>query len=605
MKTRPILSRMTLAALDRSRHRDYWLLMLVCGFPSLLAVVFGVGASFESEGLIYVGWFDRYNFWPMVIVLPLALWVLRRTFAQIAYISPPDVPDPPPPLVMLFRSNPSPQKVYDLLRDWICSPKVMGIALLISIGIQVADLSELVSVYLFDTPLRAGEFDWSVMYQAGLLSKTTNMIFCFFAYILQFLMTTLGIFGITFLTAHNLFFLNRIYQRSRVVAGEEENYITLDLEDVNRCFGFRAANNAFNTQVIALGIAGIVILTSRFSNVTAIDDSMGLQDLLSWSSLAEISFFPDIGQTLLAIGWFLTLFIVSSPALVKLLPRLPGGGLSELSIGVYLREFLTDEQWRYGENPSEKQINLIAAKFARNGFWPTGDNRASQLFFFSFWVFLVILYPIRTNDVSLLVVSLIVLGVIAFGLRSVLLKLLNSSLSYVDERLTNPRPDLLLEDEDKLIRIRGKVFISYRREDSLAYARLLKQSLATHMDESRIFMDLTDIHAGDDFVTTLESAIAECATLIAVIGPQWSNCKGPDGQRRLEKEDDFVRLEIATALTEEKLLIPVLVGNASMPRAEELSADIAALWRRHARELSDSRWEYDVGELALAISEKD
>jgi len=326
---------------------------------------------------------------------------------------------------------------------------------------------------------------------------------------------------------------------------------------------------------------------------------------LSWSSIAEMTFFPDIGQTLLAIGWFLTLLIVSSPALVKLLPRLPGGGLSELSIGVYLREFLTDEQWRYGENPSEKQINLIAAKFARNGFWPTGDNRASQLFFFSFWVFLVILYPIRTNDIPLLVVSLIVLGVIAFGLRSVLLKLLNSSLSYVDERLTNPRPDLLLEDEDKLIRIRGKVFISYRREDSLAYARLLKQSLATHMDESRIFMDLTDIHAGDDFVTTLESAIAECATLIAVIGPQWSSCKGPDGQRRLEKGDDFVRLEIATALTEEKLLIPVLVGNASMPRAEELSADIAALWRRHARELSDSRWEYDVGELALAISEKD
>ena len=84
-----------------------------------------------------------------------------------------------------------------------------------------------------------------------------------------------------------------------------------------------------------------------------------------------------------------------------------------------------------------------------------------------------------------------------------------------------------------------------------------------------------------------------------------TSCKSPDGQRRLEKGDDFVRLKIATALTEEKLLIPVLVGNANMPRAEELSADIAALWRRHARELSDSRWEYDVGELALAISEKD
>jgi hypothetical protein len=48
----------------------------------------------------------------------------------------------------------------------------------------------------------------------------------------------------------------------------------------------------------------------------------------------------------------------------------------------------------------------LAAKFARNGFWPTGDNRASQLFFFSFWVFLIILYPIPTTDMLILLPSL-------------------------------------------------------------------------------------------------------------------------------------------------------------------------------------------------------
>jgi len=606
MSTRPILSRMTLAMLDRNRRWDYLILFLICGLPSALAVAMGVDDSTKFNGQIYVGWFDKYNFWPLVIVLPLALWLLRRTFAQVACITPAEIPNPPPPLVMLFRSNPSQQQVYELLRNWISSPKVMGIALLITIGIQVADLSELVGVYLLDAPVRVEEMDWSVMFHAGVISKSSNAIFCVFAYIVQFLITLLGIFGIAFLTSHNLFFLDRIYQRSRVAAGEEDQYITLDLEDVNRCFGFRAANSAFNTQVIALAIAGMVILFSRFANVTAVDNSLGIGELLNWSSLVDMTFFPDIGQILLAIGWFLTLFIVSSPALVKLIPRLPiVGGSSDLSIESYLREFLTDAQWRYGDNPSEKQINLMAAKFAHNGFWPTGDNRASQLFFFSFWVFLVILYPIRTNDIVILTISLIVLGVIAYGLRTVLLTLLNSSLSYVDDRLTNPRPDLLDEDEEKPIRIRGKVFISYRREDSLAYARLLKDGLAKYMDASRIFMDLTDIHDGDDFVTHLETAIADCDTLLAVIGPRWSNCVGADGKRRLENGDDFVRLEIATAIALEKLLVPVLVGNASMPAADELTADIASLWRRQARELSDSRWDYDVSELSRAISEKD
>lgn len=506
---------------------------------------------------------------------------------------------------MLFRSNPSRQHVYELLRDWMSSPKIMGWALAISIGIQIADLQALVSIYLADSPVEVAELDWSVMYLAGVVSKTTNALFCVAAYCIQFLITTAGIFGIAYLTAHNLFFINRIYQRSRVKPGDEANYITLDLEDVNQCFGFRAANNAFNTQVVGLAIAGIIILTSRFSNVTAVDNSVGLADMFRWSTLSQMTFFPDIGQTLLAIGWFLTLFIVSSPALVKLIPRLPRvGTLKELSIDSYLKEFLTPAQWSYGDKPTEKQINIIAAKFARNAFWPTGDNRASQLFFYSFWVFLIVLYPIRTSSIPLLVVSFAVLGVIAYGLRTILLRFLNGSLAYVDERLTTPRPDPLAAEDDKRIQIRGKVFISYRREDSLAYARLLKQSLAAYLDPAQIFMDLTDIRDGDDFVDRLETAIRDCDILLAVIGPQWSGCKAADGQRRLEKGDDFVRLEIATALAQEKRIVPVLVGKANMPTPEELPADIAPLWRRNARELSDSRWEYDVGELARTLAEE-
>jgi hypothetical protein len=300
------------------------------------------------------------------------------------------------------------------------------------------------------------------------------------------------------------------------------------------------------------------------------------------------------------------LFIITSPALVKLAPRLPYlGALSELSIDTYLREFLTDEQWTYGENPTEKQINYMAAKFANNGFWPTGDNRASHLFFFSFWVLLLILYPIVSTDMVIFLPSLLLLGVIAYFLRTMLLKLLNGSLSYVDERLTLPRPDLLMSEEESAIRIPGKVFISYRREDSLAYARLLKQSLLKFIDEDRLFMDISTIQDGEDFVVAIESAINACDSVIVVIGPTWSTCTDTTGQRRLEKGDDFVRLEIATAFAEGKVVVPALVGGADMPSAEELTADIAPLWRRHARELSDTRWEYDTSELAKALASKD
>ncbi len=607
MTNRHWLSRLTLAMLDSERKLDYLWLGIYCAIPSILAFIFGAGRTVEVAGVVYLGWFDKYNFWPFVFVIPLTLFLLRAVFRRVAQITPAELPEQrPPPLVALFRLHPDKQKVYEIMRDALSSPKIMGGALVTAILINVADVSELVGVYLFDNPVRAGEFDWSVMYQAGVMSKQANALFCVTAYIMQFMITTLGIWGMAYLVGHNLFFLQRIYQRSRVEPGNEKEYITLDLDDVNRCFGFRAANDGFNTQVIALTIAGVVILMSRFANVGNMEDTLRLDELLLGTSTASINLFPDIGQTMLALGWVVALFIITAPALVKLTPRLPGlGKVPELTIDTYLREFLTDEQWRYGEKPTEKQINYIAAKFANNGFWPTGDNRASMLFFYSFWVFLIILYPVKTDDVRILLPSLVALGLVAYGLRTVMLAALNSSLSYVDERLTTPRPDLLAEEEEGQVRVRGKVFISYRREDSLAYARLLRQSLSQYVKEDNLFMDITTIRDGEDFVDSIETAIKNCDSLIAVIGPSWSSCTDEKGQRRLEKGDDFVRLEIATAFAEGKTVVPALVGSADMPTAEELTADIAPLWRRHARELSDSRWEYDVGELARALAESE
>jgi hypothetical protein len=605
MKRRPLLSRMTLRLLDPTKKWDYLILALICLTPSLIAMQLGLGDTVEIDGINYIGWFDKYNFWPFVFVQPLALWLLRTAFTRVAYIVPETVPDKPPPLVLLFRNAPSRQHAYDLLRDWLISPKIMGGALLVSLCIQVVDISELFRVYQFDIPVRVGEFDWSVMYQAGILSKAANAWFCASAYVLQAIITTLGIWGMAFLTAHNLFFLKSIYQRGRVTPGEEGNYITLDLGDVNRCFGFRVANDSFNTQVTALTLAGIIILMSRFANVAATEGLLTLDDILQGRPIT-MTFFPDIGQALLAIGWVVALVIITSPALVKLAPRLPYlGALSDLSIDTYLREFLTEEQWPYSDKPTEKQINYMAAKFANNGFWPTGDNRAAHLFFFSFWVLLLVLYPVVSSDLLILVPSVLLLGGVAYLLRTMLLKLLNGSLSYVDERLTVPRPDLLLGEEESAIRIPGKVFISYRREDSLAYTRLLKQSLLKYIDEDRLFMDISTIQDGQDFVLAIESAISDCETVIVVIGPTWATCTDADGQRRLEKGDDFVRLEIATAFAEEKVVVPVLVGSANMPAAEVLTADIAPLWRRHARELSDTRWEYDTSELAKAMANKD
>lgn len=147
----------------------------------------------------------------------------------------------------------------------------------------------------------------------------------------------------------------------------------------------------------------------------------------------------------------------------------------------------------------------------------------------------------------------------------------------------------------------SRIFISYRRQDSEGYVGRLYDHLTGHFGPEDIFMDVSSIEPGVDFVQVLEQAVAACDVLIAVIGPQWLTISDGSGQRRLDQWNDFVRIEIASALRQGKLVIPALVGAARMPSAPDLPEDLAPLARRNAVELSHQRFAYDVERLVTAV----
>jgi hypothetical protein len=116
----------------------------------------------------------------------------------------------------------------------------------------------------------------------------------------------------------------------------------------------------------------------------------------------------------------------------------------------------------------------------------------------------------------------------------------------------------------------GQIFISYRREESRWSARSLRDRLCRDFDPKRVFINIDAIALGEDFVKAVETTVAKCDVLIAVIGSNWLTSKDDHGDRRLDSPEDFVRMEIATALKREISVIPVLVDGALMPRATDL-----------------------------------
>jgi TIR domain len=149
----------------------------------------------------------------------------------------------------------------------------------------------------------------------------------------------------------------------------------------------------------------------------------------------------------------------------------------------------------------------------------------------------------------------------------------------------------------------SRIFISYRREDSSGHVLALLPALRAQFGADRIFKDTDNIPAGVDFVKFIRRELETCAVLLAVIGRDWLTVQDPRlNRRRLDNPEDFLRVEVATALKNERIrVIPVLVERGVMPAAEDLPPDLAALAHRNAIELSDARWESDVGRLVEAI----
>lgn len=146
-----------------------------------------------------------------------------------------------------------------------------------------------------------------------------------------------------------------------------------------------------------------------------------------------------------------------------------------------------------------------------------------------------------------------------------------------------------------------RIFVSYRREDSAGYARGVNDSLAARFGSSNVFMDL-GIRPGENFVDRIQGGVSACDVLIALIGRRWVSVTDSQGRRRLDDPDDFPRIEIGEALRRpDTVVIPVLVGGASMPEAHELPDDLQSLATRQALEIRDISWEYDLDRLIEAI----
>jgi hypothetical protein len=149
--------------------------------------------------------------------------------------------------------------------------------------------------------------------------------------------------------------------------------------------------------------------------------------------------------------------------------------------------------------------------------------------------------------------------------------------------------------------ISGKVFISYRRSDSAAYAGRVWDRLERDLGRQSLFMDVAAIPLGANFPEVLHEEVAKCGVLLAMIGPNWLDARDEHKNRRLDDPNDYVRMEIAQALQRGIPVIPILLDSTTIPKADQLPEDLKELASRNGMQIHHASFHDDMNRLIRAL----
>jgi hypothetical protein len=132
------------------------------------------------------------------------------------------------------------------------------------------------------------------------------------------------------------------------------------------------------------------------------------------------------------------------------------------------------------------------------------------------------------------------------------------------------------------------IILSYRREDSAGVTGRIFDRLIQEFGADRVFMDIDSMPAGVDFHQHLQEILSGCGALLVVVGKSWrSQRKGQPA--RIMDPDDWVRIEVETALERGIPVVPLLIDGASLPNRDQLPESLWPLLRRNALPVDSGR----------------
>jgi pterin-4a-carbinolamine dehydratase len=131
----------------------------------------------------------------------------------------------------------------------------------------------------------------------------------------------------------------------------------------------------------------------------------------------------------------------------------------------------------------------------------------------------------------------------------------------------------------------------------------LADSLIRAFGPNAVFIDTDTIRSAQNWKQQIDNALHESSVVVVVIGSRWLFLQDPYGRRRIDIEDDWVRVEISSAIRNQKTVMPVLVSGATLPNVQGLPECLRPLLDSLAYELKDEYWQRDTSYFVKRLEE--
>ncbi|RLK54196.1 toll/interleukin-1 receptor domain-containing protein [Actinokineospora cianjurensis] len=142
----------------------------------------------------------------------------------------------------------------------------------------------------------------------------------------------------------------------------------------------------------------------------------------------------------------------------------------------------------------------------------------------------------------------------------------------------------------------GKVFVSYRRQgEHVVGVAALAHMLGAYFGAERVFID-TGLESGDHYPARLRAELEASTVVLAMVYGRWVE------DFTVDRDTDWVLLELSTALRAGKVVIPVLLDRVRQPEPGEVPGGIVDVVLKQSLRVHYDRFADDVAVLIALIA---